>query len=147
MGSKSADPRLACAAVCAMGWKWRGAGGVAQVRFRHGVRAEVSVDDVRTLFQKRLARGQNTEQPLGSDEAVHVRVFHVDLQRGDVAGSPRTPCSNVNLDEAGKPQVRFHLIRFTWSSARSLVQPTASTLPGTTFSSSSSFRSVGPFSV
>jgi hypothetical protein len=29
-------------------------------------------------------------------------VFHVGLKESGVAGSPRTPCSNVNLDEAGK---------------------------------------------
>jgi hypothetical protein len=28
-------------------------------------------------------------------------VFHVGLKESGVAGSPRTPCSNVNLDEAG----------------------------------------------
>jgi hypothetical protein len=36
----------------------------------------------------------NTQDPAG----VHVRVFHATLTER-VAGSPRTPCPNVNLDE------------------------------------------------
>jgi hypothetical protein len=46
-----ARPEADCAAVCAMDWKLRSGGGMAQAWRRHGVRAEAPVDEARASSQ------------------------------------------------------------------------------------------------
>jgi hypothetical protein len=87
-GSKSPAPMLPCGVASAMQWKWRGGGGVVQVRRRLYVRAEVSVDDVRRRSKKTSgARSQNNRH---DDVKVHVRVFHATLKRIGCGISPHT---------------------------------------------------------
>jgi hypothetical protein len=97
-GSKSAAPRLTCAADCVMDWKWLGGDGTAQVRFRPGGQV-ASVDDV-SLYSKKDPWSQNTEQPQGPREKFTFECFMPKPQRERFAGSPCIPCSNVNLGEA-----------------------------------------------
>jgi hypothetical protein len=97
MASKSPGPRLTCAAGCVMDSKWRGGVGAVQVRFRHGERAKAPVDDVSLCSkQTREARPQINTQDHGRSSRSGVSC---DLLTEQVAGSPRTPCPNVNLDE------------------------------------------------
>jgi hypothetical protein len=58
-GGKSLARKLLCDGECVIDSKWSDADGEAQVRFRLGARAEVSVNDVR-LYSK---RGRRSEHP------------------------------------------------------------------------------------
>jgi hypothetical protein len=74
-----------------MDWKWLGGDGAAQVRFRHGEQV-ASVDDEGGPEEPEYRTSLRTTR--GSRSSVSC-----DLLTERVAGSPRTPCPNVNLDE------------------------------------------------
>jgi hypothetical protein len=75
-----------------MDWKWLGGDGAAQVRFRHGEQV-ASVDDEDGPGGARIPnKPQNHARSSRSSVSC-------DLLTERVAGSPRTPCPNVNLDE------------------------------------------------
>jgi hypothetical protein len=68
--------------------KWSDADGEAQVRFRLGVRAEVSVNEVSLYSRNTVKPGLRTIPR--TMRGVHVRVFHATSKRAYCGISPHT---------------------------------------------------------